>query len=379
MSFIERVKIIKKEVYKFKKEYLKNSILELLEEDKTLEDIIKLHSFLIENIIEIHNEEEDFHNRRILEENINISNCIHDFNNCRRAYNTYILNKVKEVYFIGDIHSDSISIKRILSKVNFFNKIEKKEDFALLFLGDYVDRGENHLKTIEILLILKYLFPENIFLLRGNHDGGYLEEEIYKLIVGRNSNTTDRDYFISYIYNLLKENSLELDLLKCYIDFFHSLSINAFVKSEKHVYMGVHGGLPRPLDNETFYSHIKSLRDLTNENIVDLINRTIVQNLLWSDPKEGDIEETKNKGRFYFYKEHFNSFRKRFGIYKVIRGHEAYEEGYKEFFEGKLLCIFSSGRLTDAMGNQVNHETNYRNISPKIIRLYKDKEEIIAL
>ncbi len=66
--------------------------------------------------------------------------------------------------FVGDTHGDFDATETIFGR--FF-----KPGYCLVFLGDYVDRGDNSLENLEYLLEKKAAAPERIFLLAGNHEG----------------------------------------------------------------------------------------------------------------------------------------------------------------------------------------------------------------
>ncbi len=53
-----------------------------------------------------------------------------------------------------------------------------------LFLGDYVDRGPQGLECICLLLAYKIKYPENFFMLRGNHECSSINR-IYGCVQGQ--------------------------------------------------------------------------------------------------------------------------------------------------------------------------------------------------
>ncbi|MHA1470767.1 MAG: metallophosphoesterase, partial [Candidatus Asgardarchaeia archaeon] len=70
-----------------------------------------------------------------------------------------------KICFIGDIHGDLMAGARIARYIWKNEEIDK-----FVFLGDYVDRGNYQLETLNLALLLKILDPDRIVLLRGNHE-----------------------------------------------------------------------------------------------------------------------------------------------------------------------------------------------------------------
>jgi predicted MPP superfamily phosphohydrolase len=66
--------------------------------------------------------------------------------------------------FVGDTHGDFEATKEVFRR--YF-----KPGYTLVFLGDYVDRGDKSRENLEFLLKKKQEAPNQVFLLMGNHEG----------------------------------------------------------------------------------------------------------------------------------------------------------------------------------------------------------------
>lgn len=89
------------------------------------------------------------------------------------------------IYAIGDIHGCDANLDQMLADIldlEQHTSWEDVNDVAVVFLGDYVDRGPNSYEVVHRVLYLQAMYPQTFFLLRGNH-----EEMMIDGILDRNS------------------------------------------------------------------------------------------------------------------------------------------------------------------------------------------------
>jgi len=216
--------------------------------------------------------------------------------------------------------------------------------------------------------MLKYLFPEKVYLLMGNHDIGNIEKGQVTLYLKKAEE--EMDYLYYYLNSLHQERDDFSDrLLSLYLEFMNNLNVMAYPMTNKVNLMAVHGGLPRPSSNDTF-EYLHSHQQFTDHTEDEMAFR-VRDCLIWSDPSIQHNQPIIEKKRFKFYINHFQQFKEHMGIHGLIRGHQAMEDGFKEVFQG-VHTIFSSGAILEN-GHNINCDTAYDFVTPKILRYNADK------
>ncbi|EJD04131.1 phospho protein phosphatase PPZ [Fomitiporia mediterranea MF3/22] len=211
------------------------------------------------------------------------------------------------VKIVGDVHGQYSDLIRLFEMCGF------PPSANYLFLGDYVDRGKQSLETILLLLCYKIKYPENFFLLRGNHECAN----------------------VTRVYGFYDEckRRCNIKTWKSFIDVFNCLPIAAVVASKIFC---VHGGLSPSM---TSLEDIKRIQRPTDVPDFGLLN-----DLLWSDPSDTAVEwEDNERGVSYcFGKSIINDFLGRYDMDLICRAHMVVEDGYEFWNDRTLVTVFSA-------------------------------------
>lgn len=207
----------------------------------------------------------------------------------------------------GDVHGQYSDLLRLFECGGF------PPEANYLFLGDYIDRGKQSIETICLLLVYKLKYPENLFLLRGNHECAS----------------------INRIYGFYDEckRRYTIRLWKTFTDCFNCLPVSAVIEDK---ILCMHGGLSPELSN---LDQIKQVVRPT-----DVPDTGLLCDLLWSDPdKEISGWGENDRGvSFTFGPDVVQSFIRRHGLDLVCRAHQVVEDGYEFFARRALVTLFSA-------------------------------------
>ena len=218
-----------------------------------------------------------------------------------------LLELAPPVKVVGDVHGQYHDLIRIFSKCGFPPKTN------YLFLGDYVDRGKQSLETILLLLCYKIKYPENFFLLRGNHECAN----------------------VTRVYGFYDEckRRCNIKTWKLFIDTFNTLPIAAIVAGKIFC---VHGGLSPVLNS------MDEIRNIARPT--DVPDFGLLNDLLWSDPADtiNEWEDNERGVSYVFSKVAINKFLSKFNFDLVCRAHMVVEDGYEFFNDRTLVTVFSA-------------------------------------
>jgi len=226
---------------------------------------------------------------------------------------SYLPSKGK-AYFVGDLHGDFEALVSIIQQTGFLEAMKTGEEVFLVFLGDYGDRGRKIIETIHEVLTLKISYPENIILLKGNHE---------ELRIAECFGTYDA--FLE-VYGSERGEFL----LNFYCDVMSDLPVMAITANK---IVGVHGGIPN--------------RDIES---LDVLNTSqgisYAREMTWNDPNPFISEmgfNDRGGSTKTFGEKAFERFMKIIPANLMVRSHQYPSMGVRLFFADRLATIFSNG------------------------------------
>lgn len=225
------------------------------------------------------------------------------------------LKPVGKALIIGDLHGDIDSLREILVKSSYVQKMANSKNACLIFLGDYGDRGAYSAEVYYTILKLKLAFPNQTILLRGNH------EAPEDLLASPHNLPLQFEFKFKEKWKKAYAETREL---------FNHLYNAVFVEER---YLMVHGGLsPR----------ISSIQDL-EQAISKCSGENFLEDLLWSDPDDimrGTHPSPRGAGKL-FGENVTQTVLDKLGVKILIRGHEPADEGFKIDHDSMVLTLFS--------------------------------------
>ena len=275
-----------------------------------------------------------------------------------------VLKLEAPIKIFGDIHGQYQDLMRFFDLYNAPVEGPGGDIEALdyLFLGDYVDRGTHSLETMCLLMALKLKYPNQVHLLRGNHEDRWINSAFG---------------FHTECINRLNEDQDNPVIFNSFNDLFDRLPLAAIINDTA---LCLHGGIGSSITSLSDIEKIKRPLEVIHE--VTNIDQQLVVDILWSDPTDMDSEtgiqpnatrDPTGVGNIVkFGPDRVNEFLKNNNLGLIIRAHECVMDGFERFAGGQLITLFSA---TDYCGKHKNagailYLTNKFEIKPYLIYPY---------
>jgi serine/threonine protein phosphatase 1 len=151
----------------------------------------------------------------------------------------------EKIFIIGDIHGCLDMLKRMLDKIRW-----QPDKDRLIFLGDYIDRGESSRGVVDFILGLKKM-SSGIQCLVGNHEAAFLE-----YLNGKDKKLflMNGGYSTLESYDAGREGPDNHLVPASHLEFYNSLDTSLELEDYYVVHAGFRPGVPLP--QQTFEDQI---------------------------------------------------------------------------------------------------------------------------
>ena len=207
----------------------------------------------------------------------------------------------------GDIHGqfvDLVELFKIGGKIPYTN---------YLFMGDYVDRGSQSVETVTYLFALKIKYPNNITLLRGNHESAGISQ------------------YFGFRDEVVARYGSD-DVWKIYNKTFNTLPLAALVGRR---ILCVHGGLS---------PDIQSIDDIQRiDRFCEIPHSGPMCDLMWSDP--GNVpgwQPSAREAGYQFGPDITAKWNNDNGLELTARAHQLVMTGLEFNHDDQVVTIFSA-------------------------------------
>ena len=231
---------------------------------------------------------------------------------CKKAIEIFdkednILSIKAPVTVCGDIHGQFYDL------IELFKIAGMPPNVQFLFMGDYVDRGYHSVETFSLLLCLKVLHPDRIWLLRGNHECRAITQ-------------------IYGFYDEVIKKYADADIWKEFTDVFDYLPLSALINND---ILSCHGGISPNVET------LDEIRLIDRK--IEVPHTGVMCDILWSDPSDDNGWALSSRGAGYtFGQDVTKQFNDKNKIKMICRGHQLVDEGYSWSHDKTCVTIFTA-------------------------------------
>ncbi|RNA10034.1 serine threonine- phosphatase rdgC [Brachionus plicatilis] len=254
----------------------------------------------------------------------------------------FSLNENDECIVVGDLHGHFDDLLSILNRFNIPGKY-----YFFVFNGDWVDRGEKQIEVVLALLYSFVLYPNRVFLNRGNHEDRAQNSHMNYKPCLKIATLKYFGKYGSFIYSKFDE-------------LFKNLPFATIVNNKitKQRYFVVHGGINDSLNlkkiqllDRTKFGSICRPANLSKDSLEFRYLKDVVD-MLWSDPQTASkgigFNNVRNIGKFYG-SDVTKKFLSENNLNLIIRSHECKQKGHDIGHDGKVITVFSASNYN--LGN----------------------------